>query len=87
MWALWTPPSPARFGGRPGAAADRGAGCSDDFSPRTKSGGTSARDLFNESHAFTLRLDGSVKKITVAGLAVAACQTHATWRVARGLAE
>ena len=38
------------------------------FLKRTDSGGTSAKVLHGGRHIFTLRLDGSVEKITIAGL-------------------
>jgi len=38
-----------------------------DFSPRTAQGGSSARVIVNGRDAFTLRLDGSDGKITIAG--------------------
>ena len=57
----------------------------DDFSPRTRSGGTSAHVMFEGNRAFTLRLDGSVEKVTVAGLQVDLCTTHSRWKVRRQL--
>jgi hypothetical protein len=52
-----------------------------DFSERTKNGGSSAKVTVNGRPAFTLRLDGSVEKITVSGLRVDVCRRHGTWRV------
>jgi len=50
-----------------------------DFSPRTAQGGSSARVIVNGRDAFTLRLDGSDGKITIAGLQIAFCVRHAAW--------
>jgi len=50
-----------------------------DFSPRTAQGGSSARVAVNGRPAFTLRLDGSDGKITIAGLQIAFCVRHASW--------
>jgi Type II site-specific deoxyribonuclease len=52
-----------------------------DFTARTINGGSSARVSHGGNVAFTLRIDGSVEKITVSGLKVALCISHATWRV------
>lgn len=52
-----------------------------DFSERTKNGGSSAKVTVNGRPAFTLRLDGSVEKITVSGLRVDVCRKHGSWRV------
>jgi hypothetical protein len=54
-----------------------------DFTDRTRSGGSSAKVTCAGSDAFTLRLDGSVEKITVSGLRTSLCLHHATWRVDR----
>lgn len=54
-----------------------------DFGPLTGSGGTSAAVMINGSKAFTLRLDGSVEKITISGLDVRLCPLHAWWRLSR----
>jgi Type II site-specific deoxyribonuclease len=54
-----------------------------DFSQRTPNGGSSARVTYSGETAFTLRLDGSVEKITVSGLRTSLCVHHATWRVNR----
>lgn len=50
-----------------------------DFSPRTAQGGSSAKVMVNGKPAFTLRLDGSDGKITIAGLQIAFCVRHASW--------
>ncbi len=50
-----------------------------DFSPRTAQGGSSARVTVDSRPAFTLRLDGSDGKITIAGLQIAFCMRHASW--------
>lgn len=54
---------------------------SDDFSPRTRNGGTSVKIIHEGDVAFTLRLDGSVEKVTVARLAMEKCTLHATWKI------
>lgn len=51
----------------------------EDFTPRTRSGGSSARVQFRGRHVFTLRLDGSVEKVTVSGLPLDVCHHHARW--------
>lgn len=50
-----------------------------DFSPRTAQSGSSARVNVGGTTAFTLRLDGSDGKITIAGLQIAFCLRHAFW--------
>jgi len=51
-----------------------------DFTPRTPQGGSGARVTTTDGRpAFTLRLDGSDGKITVAGLQIALCIRHASW--------
>jgi len=55
-----------------------------DFSPRTDNGGSSAHVHVGDAIAFTLRLDGSVEKVTVSGLQIEFCMKHGVWRV-RGL--
>ena len=50
-----------------------------DFSPRTAQGGSSAKIIRSGKPAFTLRLDGSDGKITIAGLQIAFCIRHASW--------
>jgi len=53
-----------------------------DFAPRSKrSGGTSAIVKRNGKAAFRLRLDGSVEKVTLSGIKIDHCVTHATWTV------
>ena len=53
-----------------------------DFTPRTPNGSTSAvvRGTGGQP-LFTLRLDGSVEKVTVANLGIGACSRLATWKV------
>jgi hypothetical protein len=55
----------------------------DDFTPRTKSGGSSAKVRVGGQPAFTLRLDGSVEKVTLGSLQTRLCTHHATWKVER----
>lgn len=50
-----------------------------DFSPRTAQGGSSARVAISGRPAFTLRLDGSDGKITIAGLQTEFCVRHISW--------
>ncbi len=50
-----------------------------DFTARTAQGSSSARATFDGRPAFTLRLDGSDGKITIAGLQMAFCIRHASW--------
>ena len=52
---------------------------SEDFTPRTKQGGSSARVKIEGQTAYTLRLDGSDGKITLAGLRLQYCVRHAAW--------
>ena len=52
-----------------------------DFSPRTINNSTKASVKKNGRQLFSLRLDGSVEKITVAGLGVRDCISHATWQL------
>ncbi|MCF8487448.1 MAG: hypothetical protein K9G71_19830 [Rhodobacteraceae bacterium] len=51
----------------------------EDFGKLTKANGTSAKVSYNGRVAFTLRLDGSVEKITISGLDVSMCPLHAWW--------
>jgi type II restriction enzyme len=44
-----------------------------------RSGGGSVTIWQNGREAFTLRLDGSVEKVTITNLRVALCTVHATW--------
>ena len=53
----------------------------EDFGPRTDNGGSSAKVRYKGDVAFTLRLDGSVEKVTVAGLSTDFCRTHASWLI------
>jgi hypothetical protein len=50
-----------------------------DFGTRTRNGSNSATIRYNGVDAFTLRLDGSVEKVTVSRLAKRLCRAHATW--------
>jgi len=50
-----------------------------DFSARTAQGGSSARVIVEGRLAFTLRLDGSDGKITIAGLQISFCVRHVSW--------
>ena len=54
-----------------------------DFSEPTVNGSSSAdiRDSTGR-RLFKLRLDGSVEKVTISGLLIACCVTHASWTVA-----
>lgn len=52
-----------------------------DFSPRTRAGSSSAKVYFNNRHAFTVVLDGSVEKVTIRNIRVDQCVVHATWVV------
>lgn len=53
-----------------------------DFKERTSNGSTSA-DVVDSSgnRRFSLRLDGSVEKVTISNLAVSECTIHGTWKV------
>lgn len=50
-----------------------------DFSPQTAQGGSSARVTHDGKLAFTLRLDGSDGKVTIASLQIMFCTRHAAW--------
>lgn len=52
-----------------------------DFGARTVNGGSSAKVRYHGEVAFTLRLDGSVEKVTIAGLSSDVCRTHASWLI------
>lgn len=54
-----------------------------DFSPLTGTNTTSAQVKINGKRAFTLRLDGSVEKITISNLDVELCPLHAWWILSR----
>ena len=54
-----------------------------DFGPLTNAGGTSAKVMHENKVAFTLRLDGSVEKVTISGLEVDLCPLHAWWELGR----
>ena len=49
------------------------------FSARTAQGGSSAKVAINGRPAFTLRLDGSDGKVTIAGLRISECVRHVSW--------
>ena len=51
----------------------------EDFGKLTKANGTSAKVNYDGQVAFTLRLDGSVEKVTISGLNVTLCPLHAWW--------
>lgn len=53
------------------------------FKALSPSNGTSAEVRLNGRKAFTLRLDGSVEKVTISGLDVELCPLHATWELGR----
>ena len=55
----------------------------EDFGKLTGANGTSARVKYDGRVAFTLRLDGSVEKVTVSGLDVDLCPLHAWWELGR----
>lgn len=50
-----------------------------DFTPRTTNGSSKADVKDGSRKAYTLRLDGSVEKVTVSDLAVSLCTIHASW--------
>ncbi|MHB0867737.1 MAG: hypothetical protein ACYC6B_09505 [Thermoleophilia bacterium] len=56
-----------------------------DFSARTSNGSSSANIMLaetgNDKKAFSVRLDGSVEKITISGLLVSLCLFHGSWTV------
>lgn len=52
-----------------------------DFSPRTPQGGSTARVKMGGQDAFTLRLDGSDGKVTIANLRVNLCTLHGSWAI------
>jgi hypothetical protein len=52
-----------------------------DFKPQTVNGTTSAKIQVGGKQAFTLRLDGSVEKITISLLSLELCQIHGSWQV------
>ena len=54
-----------------------------DFGALTGSGGTSAKVFLDGRAAFTLRLDGSVEKVTISGLDIRLCPLHAWWELGR----
>lgn len=51
------------------------------FTPRTKNGGSSAKIYVGDKRAFTLRLDGSVEKVTISGIDISLCKFHGSWIV------
>jgi len=56
-----------------------------DFSPRTTSGGSGANVYVEisgrKTKAFSVKLDGSVEKVTISGLLASLCMTHGIWQV------
>ncbi len=52
-----------------------------DFSNRTAGGGSRADVYVSGRKAFTLRLDGSVEKVAVSGLATDICFYHGSWMI------
>jgi hypothetical protein len=53
----------------------------EDFAPRTSNNSTKATVTKDGRPAFSLRLDGSVEKVTIANLSVSECITHARWLI------
>lgn len=53
----------------------------EDFGPRTTKGGSSAKVNIDGKHAFSIRLDGSVEKITISSIKTSYCKQHASWTV------
>src|SRR5262249_21781645 len=54
----------------------------EDFTPKRESGTTTAKVLDEVGAvAFSLRLDGSVEKVTVEHLPLSRCRRHASWAV------
>jgi Type II site-specific deoxyribonuclease len=51
----------------------------DDFTDQTLSGGSRANVYVGGRKAFVLRLDGSVEKVTISGLATDMCLDHGSW--------
>jgi hypothetical protein len=51
------------------------------FGPKSKDGSSKATIDYEGAVAFTLRLDGSVEKVTIDALSTRLCQLHATWRI------
>ncbi|OAB58325.1 hypothetical protein AY600_09650 [Phormidium willei BDU 130791] len=54
---------------------------SSNLGPLTKNGGCSANVIHQGKKAFTLRLDGSVEKVTIANLMIENCIRHAVWKI------
>lgn len=54
---------------------------SSNIGPLTKNGGCSANVMHQWKKAFTLRLDGSVEKVTIANLRIENCIRHAVWKI------
>ncbi len=50
-----------------------------DFTTRTAGGGSRADVYISGRKAFTMRLDGSVEKVTISGLATDMCFYHGSW--------
>ena len=53
----------------------------EDFGPRTTKGGSSAKVTIDGKHVYSIRLDGSVEKITISSLKTSFCKQHASWTV------
>lgn len=54
---------------------------SNDFQKRRESGSSRADVTRSGNRAFTVRLDGSVEKITITGLLMSLCDLHGSWVV------
>lgn len=52
-----------------------------DFGERTKGGGSSAAVKVDGTRVFTIRLDGSVEKVTISGLLTSLCFLHGSWTI------
>jgi hypothetical protein len=52
-----------------------------DFTTRTAGGGSRADVYVSGRKAFTVRLDGSVEKVTISGLVIDLCFHHGSWRI------
>lgn len=59
-----------------------------EFAPRgAKSGGSSAKVKLQGKDAFSLRLDGSVEKVTITRLDISLCKIHASWIIQTKITE
>ena len=54
---------------------------SSDFSTRTVNGSSTANVVVDGGKAFSLRLDGSVEKVTISGLDIRLCTFHSYWKI------